>query len=307
MAKTVLIFVTLFLICCITPDTQAAGQMHIDSIEPSVIHAGGEFLLRGGDFGCNDGSYTVETRVRLQRRGAFDLDAPGVYLGLSVILDDQLRAHVPREVAAGQYTIFVITFSASGRLLCRSNPVTLTIRQPSPPAVAADPNQVIENPCSRRDPTDAASAARFTLPGMGRSSPRTCRYPLKTMRILSKAGSVTAHPADPITVSVSGVAEHDQEMVIAILRAEQIPGEADRYRYLIKGLMTTEVRTGAPLAVRIPSHLKPGAYKIAGLYRLQTWSVDELRDNPFRFMGRRPLYVMGTNTIEVKVTDPRPR
>jgi hypothetical protein len=166
MKKVIPGVLALLLTSCLPIQAPAVDRIRIDDLEPSIIDRGGEFVLRGRNFSCNDGSYTLQTRVQMHRGNRF---THAVDLPLSVVLDEVLRARVPAAVAPGVYTIYVVTTSASGRLLCRSNPRTLTIRQPAPPATAADPLQVINNPCAARNADENEQ-------GIGSPS---CPYPMR--------------------------------------------------------------------------------------------------------------------------------
>jgi hypothetical protein len=287
---------------CVGSEARAVDRIRIDSIEPSVVDRGGEFVVRGGNFSCHGESNTLQTRVRLQRRrSTLDLDAPGHYLRLSVILNDELKAHVPTEIVPGEYAVFVVTFSASERLLCRSNAVRLTVRQPAPPAVSADPNQVMKNPCGRLAAEDAAAALRLRLPGTDEPAKPTCPYPMKLIQ-LDVNGRTTIYALTPIYLR--GVTLEDQDMVIALMRAESSGGPGP-HRYFVERLMKVELRTGALTMVRVPD-VESGTYKVAALYRfVQGRSLSDLRDDPFRASrAARPLFVMGSNVVDLAVTNP---
>jgi hypothetical protein len=99
-------------------------------------------------------------------------------------------------------------------------------------------------------------------------------------------------------LSISGITSEDQNMVIAILRTEG----ADRYRYSVVRLLAVELRTRAQTLTRVPYNLEPGTYKIAALYRfVRQGSLRDLRENPFGGRAVRPLFVMGSNVIELEV------
>lgn len=98
-------------------------------------------------------------------------------------------------------------------------------------------------------------------------------------------------------------------MVIAILRAERVSGGPDRYRYSVRRLLTVEVRTRALTMVRVPYELESGTYKVAALYRfVRDRSLRDLLADPTSALGSgrvRPLFVMGSNVIDLEVTKRR--
>ena len=155
---------------CLGSEARAVDRIRIDSIEPSVIDQGGEFILRGVDLLCAGRSYHSHTQVQIRwRTGRVEYVR---YLSLSIILNNAIKAHVPRNMRPGEYTIYIVNHDeTSGQLKCQSNPVTLTVRQPAPPAEAADPNQVLSNPCLRHTSGEALADQAFSFPGTARSSP----------------------------------------------------------------------------------------------------------------------------------------
>ena len=55
------------------------------------------------------------------------------YLSLSVILDNEIKAHVPRNMRPGEYTNFIVNHNeTTQQLTCQSNPVILTVRAAGP-------------------------------------------------------------------------------------------------------------------------------------------------------------------------------
>ena len=143
----------LSMMSCLGSEARAVDRARIDSIEPSVVDRGGEFILRGVDLHCSGRSYRSWTRVQMRWRTGRVVYVR--YLQLSVIVDDEIKAHVPTDIRPGEYTIYVVNYDEGSRqITCQSNPVILTVRPPAPPAVGADPNQVMSNPCLRHTPAD---------------------------------------------------------------------------------------------------------------------------------------------------------
>lgn len=282
---------------CLGSEARAVDRPPIDSIEPSVVDRGGEFILRGVDLHCSGPSHRSWTRVQMRWRTGRVVYVR--YLSLSVIFDNEIKAHVPRNMRPGEYTIYVVNYDEGSRqITCQSNPVILTVRQPAPPAVGADPNQVMSNPCLR--PTPEKDLA-VDLKG---SAPPTCLYPMKLIQLI-RDGRAAIYPA--ALISISGITLQDQNMVIAILRAEQpVSGGPLRYSYSVVKLMTVFLRRRALTIVRVPYDLESGTYKVAALYRLvRDRSLRDLLADPISALssGRvRPLFVMGSNTIDLEVT-----
>jgi len=209
----------------------------------------------------------------------------------------------------GEYTIYIVNHDeTSGQLKCQSNPVTLTVRQPAPPAAAADPNQVLSNPCLRHTSGEALADQAFSFPGTARSSPPppTCPYPMKFIQLVPD-GRTVINPASLITIS--GVTSEDQNMVIAIMRAEpRVAGGPLRSPYVVERLMTVHLRSQAVTIVRVPYGLDSGTYKVAALYRfVRDRSLSDLLADPIGELARgrtRPLFVMGSNTIDLEMNGP---
>lgn len=292
---------------CLGSEARAVDRIRIDSIEPSVVDQGGEFTLRGVDLQCAGRSYWSHTQVQIRWRTG------GVvyvrYLSLSVILDNEIKAHVPRNMRPGEYTIYIVNHDErSHQLKCQSNPVSLTVRQPAPPAVAADPNQVISNPCSRHTAAEAAADLAVSLPGIAGSSPPPplCPYPMKLIQLIPDGRTAVV----PTTlISISGITLQDQNMVIAILRVEpRAPGGPLRSPYFVVKLMTVFLRRQASTIVRVPYGLESGTYKVAALHRfVRDRSLRDLLADPISALARgrvRPLFVMGSNPIDLEVTGP---
>jgi hypothetical protein len=300
----------LSVISCLGSEARAVDRTRIDSIEPSVVDQGGEFILRGVDLLCSGRSYSSHTQVQMRWRTGGVVHVR--YLGLSVILDNEIKAHVPANMRPGEYTIYIVTHDErSGQLTCQSNPVILTVRQPPPPAVAADSNQVMSNPCSRYAAAQAAADLRVSLPGAPRSSPPppTCPYPMKHIQLIRDGRPIIRPTA---LISISGVTEEDQNMVIAILRAEQeVSGGPPRSPYVVTNLLTVHLRRSALTIVRVPYGLDSGTYKVAALYRfVRDRSLNDLLADPIGELARgpvRPLFVMGSNIIDLEVTGPTHR
>lgn len=290
---------------CLGSEARAVDRIRIDSIEPSVVDRGGEFILRGVDLHCSGRSYRSWTRVQMQWRNGRVVYVR--YLSLSVILDNEIKAHVPGNMRPGEYTIYVVNYDERSRqITCQSNPVILTVRQPAPPAVGADPNQVMSNPCSRYTAAEAAADLAVHLPGIAGSSPPppTCPYRFKLIQLIPD-GRTAIYPA--ALISISGITLQDQNMVIAILRAERpVSGGPLRISYFVVRLMTVEVRTRALTIVRVPYDLESGTYKVAALYRfVRDRSLRDLLADPISASGSgrvRPLFVMGSNVIDLEVT-----
>jgi hypothetical protein len=234
------------------------------------------------------------------------------HLSLSVILDNEIKAHVPRNTRPREYTIYVVNYDErSKQLKCQSNPMILTVRQPPPPAVAADPYQVMSNPCSRYTAAEAAADLRVSLPGAPRSSPPppTCPYPMKHIQLI-RDGRPFIRPT--ALISIRGVTEEDQNMVIAILRTEQgVSGGPPRSPYFVRNLLTVHLRSSALTMVRLPYGLDSGTYKVAALYRfVGDSSLSDLLADPIGELARgraRSLLVMGSNIINLEVTGPTRR
>ena len=180
--------------------------------------------------------------------------------------------------------------------------MSLTVRQPAPPAVAADTNQVMSNPCSRQTSADTAADLAFWLPGTTAStasSPPTCRYPMKVIQFIPDSRTAIYRTAP---LYISGITSEDQNMVVAILRAERVSERPVRYQYSVVRLLTVELRTRGQTMTRVPYNLEPGTYKVAALYRfVRERSLADLRENPFGGRATRPLFVMGSNVIELEV------
>ena len=295
MKKVILSVLTISLMSCLASPAPAVDRMRIERLDPSTIDPGSEFVIRGGNFSCSGDSYTLHTRVQMHPGSRF---THAIDLPQSVTLYDMIKARVPRAIPPGEYTIYVVTTSASGRLLCRSNPVTLTVRQPAPPTRSADPFQVINNPCAAR--TGGAQDAR---------SP-SCPYPMRRIWVNENLDNRTIYPAGRITIS--GIGQQDQDAVIAILRAEQIdaPRGQQRNRYYVAKLMRVIVRTYIDTTVLVPPDLETGTYRVAALYRHldeNYTSIDRVVD---AFGGRRPgmpVYVMGSNVTSFEVVSSRDR
>lgn len=291
----------LLVMSCLGSEARAVDRIRIDSIEPSVVDQGGDFTLRGVDLLCIGRSYSSHTQVQMRWRTGSVVYVR--YLSLSVILDNEIKAHVPRNMRPGEYSIYVVNHNERSRqLTCQSNPVILTVREPAPPAVEADPNQVMSNPCHRHTSADVVA----DLTG---SSPPTCRYPMKRIQLI-RDGRTVIYPA--ALIGISGITLQDQNMVIAILRAEQpVSGGPLRYSYSVVKLMTVFLRRRALTIVRVPYDLESGTYKVAALYRLvRDRSLRDLLADPISALssGRvRPLFVMGSNTIDLEVTGPTHR
>ncbi|MGH9875633.1 MAG: hypothetical protein ACRD9S_24520, partial [Pyrinomonadaceae bacterium] len=229
---------------------------------------------------------------------------------------DEIRAHVPRNMTPGEYTIYIVNHDTrSHQLKCQSNAVILTVRQPAPPAVVADPNQVMSNPCSRSAAAEPAADLAVSLPGNAGSSPPppppppTCRYSMKRIQLIPD-GRTAIYPY--ALISIGGITLQDQNMVIAILRAEpRVSGGPLRSPYFVVKLMTVHVRRQALTIVRVPYGLGSGTYKVAALYRfVRDRSLRDLLADPMGALasGRvRPLFVMGSNTIDLEVTGPTHR
>ena len=277
---------------CLGSEAHAIDRIRIDSIEPSVVDQGGEFILRGVDLLCAGRSYHSHTQVQMRWRTGRVVY--GRYLSLSVIFDNEIKAHVPRNMPPGEYTIYIVNHDGRSRKLkCQSNPMILTVRQPAPPAVGADPNQVLSNPCLR--PTPEADLA-VDLTG---SPPPTCRYPMKLIQLI-RDGRTVLYPA--ALISISGITLQDQNMVIAFLRAEQrVSGGSLRYTYSVVRLLTVHLRRRALTIVRLPYDLDSGTYKVAALYRFAGHgSLHDLLADPISALasGRvRPLFAIGCNVI----------
>jgi len=293
---------------CLGSEARAVDRIRIDSIEPSVVDQGGEFILRGVDLQCVGRSYWSHTQVQMRWRTGRVVYVR--YLSLSVILDNEIRAYVPRNMRPGEYTIYIVNHDErSGQLKCQSNPMILTVRQPAPPAAAADPNQVMSNPCSRYSAAEAAADLAVSLPGIAGSSPpppATCPYPMKLIQLIPDGRTVISPAA---LISISGITSEDQNMVIAILRAEQPVSR--RYSYSVVKLMTVFGRARALTIVRVPYNLESGTYKVAALYRFdRDRPLSELLADPITALSRgrmRPLFVMGSNAINLEVTGPTNR
>ena len=294
---------------CLGPEARAVDRIRIDSIEPSVLDQGGEFTLRGVDLLCAGRSYHSHTQVQIRRRtgGAVYVG----YLSLSVILDNEIKAHVPSDMRPGEYAIYIVNHDeTTRRLTCQSNPVNLTVRQPAPPAVAADPYQVLSNPCSRHSDAEVIADQSFHLPGTTGSSspPPTCPYPMKRIQLIND-GRPAIHPA--ALISISGITSDDQNMVIAILRADARARGPLRPPYFIAKLLTVHFRSQALTIVRIPYSLDSGTYRVAALYRfVRGRSLSDLLADPISALasGRaEPLYVMGSNSIDLEITGPTHR
>lgn len=295
---------------CLGSEARAIDRIRIDSIEPSVVDQGGEFILRGVDLLCIGRSYSSHTQVQMRWRTGRVVYVR--YLSLSVILDSEIKAHVPRNMRPGEYTIYIVNHDERSRQLkCQSNPMILTVRQPAPPAVAADPNQVLNNPCSRHTGAEAPADLAFSLPGTAASSPPppTCPYPMKLIQLIPD-GRTAIYPA--ALISIGGITSQDQNMVIAILRAEQrVSGGPPGYPYSVVRLLTIHTRRRALTIVRIPYDLESGTYKVAALHRF-VWnrSLQDLLADPIGALARgrvRPLFVMGSNVIDLGVTGPTHR
>jgi len=296
---------------CLRSEARAVDRIRIDSIEPSVVDQGGEFTLRGVDLLCVGRSYSSQTQVQVRWRtgGVVHLR----HLSLSVILDNEIKAHVPSHMRPGEYHVYIVNYDArSGQLKCQSNPVVLTVRQPAPPAVAADSYQVLSNPCSRHHDAEAAAADLLVhLPGTTGSSPPpppTCPYPMKFIQLIND-GRPTIRPT--ALISISGITLEDQNMVIAILRADPRARGPLRPPYFVAKLLTVHLRRQALTIVRIPYSLDSGTYRVAALHRfVRNRSLQDLLADPIGAWARgpvRPLFVMGSNTIDLEVTGPTHR
>jgi hypothetical protein len=300
-------FVTvLSVMSCLASEARAVDRIHIDSIEPSVVDQGGEFSLRGIDLLCAGRSYTSHTQVQMRWRAGRVVYVR--YLSLSVIVHDEIKAHVPRNMRPGEYTIYIVNHDErSLQLKCQSNPVILTVRQPAPPAVAADPNQVMSNPCSRHTGAEAAADLSVSLPGKAGSSPPPppCPYPMKLIQLIPD-GRTAVFPTT--LISISGITLQDQNMVIAILRAEPRASGPLRSPYFVVKLMTVHLRRQASTIVRVPYGLDSGTYKVAALYHfVRDRPLSELLEDPIGAWSRgrvRPLFVMGSNTFDLEVNGP---
>ncbi len=300
----------LLVMFCLVSEARAIDRIRIDSIEPSVVDQGAEFILRGVDLLCIGRSYSSHTQVQMRWRSGRVVYVR--YLSLSVILDNEIKAQVPRNMRPGEYTIYIVNHDERSRQLkCQSNPVILTVRQPAPPAVAADPNQVISNPCSRYTAADAAADLAFSLPGKAGSSPPppTCPYPMKFIQLIND-GRPAIYPA--ALISIRGITLEDQNMVIAILRADpRVLRGPLRPPYFVAKLLTVHLRRQALTIVRIPYGLESGTYRVAALYRfVRDRSLQDLLADPISALasGRQgPLFVMGSNTIDLEVTGPTHR
>lgn len=295
----------LSVLSCLGSEARAVDRIRIDSIEPSVVDQGGEFILRGVDLLCSGRAYHSHTQVQMRWRTGRVVYVR--YLSLSVILDNEIKAHVPRNMRPGEYTIFIVNHNeTTQQLTCQSNPVILTVRQPAPPAVAADPNQVLSNPCSRHNAAEAAADLSFSLPGKARSSPPTCPYPMKLIQLIPD-GRTAIYPA--ALISISGITSQDQNMVIALLRAEpRAEGGSLRSPYFVVELLTVHMRRQGPTIVRVPYGTESGTYKVAALYRfVRDRSLNDLLADPLGALASsrvRPLFVMGSNTFDLEVTGP---
>jgi len=290
---------------CLGSEARAVDRIRIDSIEPSVVDQGGEFILRGADLLCAGRAYHSHTQVQMRWRTGRVVYVR--YLSLSVILDNEIKAHVPRNMRPGEYTIFIVNHNETTRqLTCQSNPVILTVRQPAPPAVAADSNQVLSNPCSRHTAAEAADLA-FSLPGTAGSSPPppTCPYPMKLIQLIPD-GRTAVSPTS--LISISGITSQDQNMVVAILRAAPRARGPLRPPYFVSKLLTVHLRRQASTIVRIPYGLESGTYRFAALYRfVRDRSLSDLLADPISELGRGrvgPLFVMGSNTFDLEVIGP---
>ena len=289
---------------CLGSEALAVDRIRIDSIEPSVVDQGGEFILQGVDLMCSGRAYWSHTQVQMRWRTGRVVYVR--YLSLSVILDNEIKAHVPRNMRPGEYTIYIVNHDEkSGQLTCQSNPVILTVRQPAPPAVAADPNQVLSNPCSRHTAAEAAADLSVSLPGIAGSSPPppTCPYQMKRIQLIPD-GRTAIYSST--LISISGITLQDQNMVIALLRAEpRASGGPLRSPYFVVKLLTVHVRGQALTIVRLPYDLESGTYKVAALYRLtRDRPLHDLLADPISALasGRvRPLFVMGSNPIDLEV------
>ena len=290
---------------CLGLEARAVDRIRIDSIEPSVVDQGGEFTLRGVDLLCAGRSYHSHTQVQIRRRtgGAVYLR----YLSLSVILDNEIKAHVPTDVRPGEYAIYIVNHDERSRQLkCQSNPVDLTVRQPPPPAVAADPYQVLSNPCSGQSDAEAIVDQTVYLPGTsGSSPPPACPYQMKHIQLIND-GRPAIRPA--ALISISGVTSDDQNMVIAILRMDSRARGPIRPPYFVSKLLAVHLRRQALTIVRIPYSLDSGTYRVAALYRFNPdRSLSDLLADPIGALARGrvgPLYVMGSNPIDLEIIGP---
>jgi hypothetical protein len=294
---------------CLGSEARAVDRIRIDSIEPSVVDQGGEFTLRGVDLLCSGRSYASQTQVQVQWRTGNLVHLR--HLSLSVILDNEIKAHVPRNMRPGEYAIYIVNYDTRSRQLkCQSNPVNLTVRQPAPPAVAADPYQVLSNPCSRHSDAEAVADQSFHLPGTTGSSPPTptCPYPMKFIQLIND-GRPAIYPA--ALISISGITLEDQNMVIAILRADPRARGPLRPPYFVAKLLTVHLRRQGLTIVRLPYDLDSGTYRFAALYRfVRDRSLRDLLADPIGALatGRPgPLYVMGSNTIDLEIAGPTHR
>ena len=101
-------------------------------------------------------------------------------------------------------------------------------------------------------------------------------------------------------------------MVIAILRAEQgVSGGPPRSPYVVTNLLTVHLRRSALTIVRVPYSLDSGTYKVAALYRfVGDRSLSDVLADPIGELAKgrtRPLFVMGSNIIDLEVTGPTHR
>jgi len=296
----------LSMMSCLGSEARAVDRIRIDSIEPSVVDQGGEFILRGVDLLCAGSAYHSHTQVQIRWRTGRVVHVR--YLSLSVILDNEIKAHVPRNMRPGEYTIFIVNHNETTRqLTCQSNPVILTVRQPAPPAVAADPYQVLSNPCSRHSAAEALADQSVYLPGVTGSSPQppTCPYPMKLIQLVPD-GRTVINPASLITIS--GITSEDQNMVIALLRADPRARGPLRPPYFVEKLLTVHLRRQAVTIVRVPYGLEAGTYRFAALYRVvRDRSLSDLLADPISELARGrtgPLFVMGSNPIDLEINGP---
>ncbi|MEW6126080.1 MAG: hypothetical protein AB1757_03370 [Acidobacteriota bacterium] len=258
-----IIFIGCFLALLYGLAGTARAQMRIETIEPHQVESGNEVTIHGRNFGSSRGKRLVIVRVVNRQLDDYEM-------AILEWREQVIRARIPLTIPPDSYGIYI---RVPGREFLSSNRVAVIVRQPAPPARAADSNQILDNDCQA---VSTRSDERYE-----RSAGRECPRPMKHIWI---SDARLAHPSGQIVLGGAGPGRHD--LVIALVTVESLRNRRGiSERFYLQRLLQNYGGANGYLGAGIPENLAPGRYAVAVLYRYSS---------PER---TRPIFMKGSNVV----------